>query len=316
MAYWNLYWVESDGVEDCFVVARNSRSACRVEYEMNGFDPEEVNATKIMRIPPSIEKSYLQQKQREGKESFSWPWYGYRDLLEEMGAEFRIIDGIEEMLLDNTVYSWSSDGPTRLRSIGKKALLELKNNPDFSFVEYDDEDMWQPSQVHLLTMLGMCVARCQQIEFYISHSFLLGISKKQKRKYTTISDLIDGWKSKTLGKLLRSIDEAYEIEPLVRESFNLFLDMRNQLIHGITTSDKYDIETSWGEDELVAFLTFFDIVSRTVRNAFRSSYYASINFGMEYLDSEEKVPKDLLSQKQIEEIGFFIEFFTPKKGCI
>lgn len=35
---WNLYWVESDGIEDCFVVARNSRSACRVEIDENGFD--------------------------------------------------------------------------------------------------------------------------------------------------------------------------------------------------------------------------------------------------------------------------------------
>ena len=27
---WNLYWVESDGIEDCFVAAKNSRSASRL----------------------------------------------------------------------------------------------------------------------------------------------------------------------------------------------------------------------------------------------------------------------------------------------
>jgi hypothetical protein len=51
---WNLYWVESDGIEDCFVVARNARSACRVETAMNGFEPAEVRAIRVMRIPDKV----------------------------------------------------------------------------------------------------------------------------------------------------------------------------------------------------------------------------------------------------------------------
>lgn len=317
MVYWYLYWVESNSIEDCFVIARNSRSACRVECDMNGFSYEEVKATKIMRIPAAVEKSYLKANKKNRDEHPSWPWYAYQDLLECLGAEFRVVDGVEEMLLEDVVYSsWSSGAPTRLRSIGKKALLELKNYPDLTLNRYDEEDLWEPSQIHLLTMLGMCIARCQQIEHYIAHSFLLGISKKQKHKYKTIKDLIDGWKKKTFGNMLHSINEAYEIEPIVQATFNLFLDMRNQLVHGITTSEKYNIETSWGQDELVAFLTFFDIVSRPVRNAFRSSFYASIHFGMQYLDKNRELPKDLLTPSQIEEINLFAEFFSPKKGCI
>ncbi|MGF7531589.1 hypothetical protein [Bacillus paralicheniformis] len=34
MTKWKLYWVESDGYEDCFVVAKNSISARSVEANM------------------------------------------------------------------------------------------------------------------------------------------------------------------------------------------------------------------------------------------------------------------------------------------
>ena len=54
----------------------------------------------------------------------------------------------------------------------------------------------------------MCLVRCQQIEHYISQSFLLGIFKKQKEKYQTINDLRAGWKKKTFGNMLQSIEEA------------------------------------------------------------------------------------------------------------
>jgi hypothetical protein len=47
--------------------------------------------------------------------------------------------------------------------------------------------------------------------------------------------------------MLRSIEEGYEIEPIVHASFNLFKDMRNQLVHGLTASDKYDIQTLGGK---------------------------------------------------------------------
>lgn len=57
-ARWNLYWVTSDGYEDCFVVAKNARSARSVECHMNGFDFSEVEATKILTIPDKVVRSY------------------------------------------------------------------------------------------------------------------------------------------------------------------------------------------------------------------------------------------------------------------
>lgn len=35
---WYLYWVTSDGYEDCFVVARNAQAAKSLELNTNGFE--------------------------------------------------------------------------------------------------------------------------------------------------------------------------------------------------------------------------------------------------------------------------------------
>ena len=50
MNKWKLYWVTSDGLEDCFVVAKNSRSAKRIEKDANGFEDQEVTNMKCWLI--------------------------------------------------------------------------------------------------------------------------------------------------------------------------------------------------------------------------------------------------------------------------
>jgi hypothetical protein len=243
---WNLYWVVSDGIEDCFVVAKNSRSACAVEANMNGFEIEYATATKIMRIPKVVENSYRRQKEYRGRR---WPGYVYgKTFFKSLGAQFRTIDDKEEMLLDDVVYEAEEYIPCSIhkhRTIGWRAVEELRKIPELH-LEYDDEDIWPGPERHLMTMLGMCLVRCQQIEDYIARSFLLGISKKQKAQYETFNDLRKGWKKKTLGNMLRCMQEAWEIEPFVKANFELFLEHRNMLIHGITTDERFDIRTRWG----------------------------------------------------------------------
>ena len=56
MSKWKLYWVASGRLEDCFVIAKNSRSARRVEKEMNGFEDEDIVVTRIMDIPDEYEE--------------------------------------------------------------------------------------------------------------------------------------------------------------------------------------------------------------------------------------------------------------------
>jgi hypothetical protein len=116
--------------------------------------------------------------------------------------------------------------------------------------------------------------------------------------------------------MLQSIEEAWEIHPLVKASFELFLQNRNVLIHGLATSDQYDIRTIWGQHELLAFLKFFDIHSRLVKRAFRASYYASLDFPIKKWGVPPGAPKRIFNKKQAEEIGLFVEFFSPKQDAI
>jgi hypothetical protein len=313
-AAWNLYWIESDGYEDCFVAARNSRSARAIEREMNGFDLVEIKATKIMPIPERTERSYRLGEEYKEK---PWPWYVYgKKFFEGLGAQFRTVEGQEEMLLGDIVYEVDEYAPCyirKARDIGQKALDELEA---IAGLEYHDEDAWPGPEIHLMTALGMCLARCQQIEHYIVNSFLLGISKKQKSQYSTINDLKEGWKKKTLGNMLRCMEEAWEIQPMVRANFELFLANRNALIHGLTTSEQFDIRTHWGQRELWSFLRFFDIQSRIVKQAFRASFYASVQFGIQHFGAPEAIPKKLFKKKQMEEMQIFFEFFSPKPHAI
>src|SRR5580692_3621769 len=118
-ARWNLYWVTSDGLEDCFVAAKNARSARSIEYQMNGFDFSEVKAIKVTCIPEDVAHAY-QRGRRHSRDP--WPWYVYgKKLFKELGAEFRTIDGKEEMLLDDVVYEvdeYIPCGMHRQRTIG------------------------------------------------------------------------------------------------------------------------------------------------------------------------------------------------------
>ncbi|MER8486067.1 hypothetical protein [Mesorhizobium sp. M1322] len=112
------------------------------------------------------------------------------------------------------------------------------------------------------------------------------------------------------------MEEAWEINPMVKAGFQLFLEMRNRLIHGLTTDNRFDIQTSWGQRELLAFLYFFDIHSRIVKRAFKASFYASIEFGINQWGLPDGAPKRILNKKQKEESALFFEFFTMKEGSI
>jgi hypothetical protein len=281
---------------------------------MNGFEPNEVRATQIIRVPDKVRLAYEKRKKHP------WPWYVYgKVFFRGLGAQFRKVESKEEMLLEQVVYEIDDYIPCsmyRSRSIGAKALSEMDEIPEFAEIDHDEEDVWKGRQVHLISMLGMSLARCQRIEFYITHAFLLGISKQQKAKYQTLDDLRKGWEKKTLGQMLRAIEEAWEIEPTVKASFDLFRWQRNQLIHGITTNDRYDIQTSWGQDELVSFLAFFDVHSRLVKKVFRGALSASLEYAVHHWGRPKSLPKNFPSPKHKEDAGFFFEVFTPKKGTI
>lgn len=302
-AGWNLYWVYSDGLEDCFVVARNIRSAIKVECEMNGFEADEVGAIHVCRIPESVAKRQLAIYK---KDKVNWPWYGWDDLLKKLGAEFREVDGRHEILINDVVYSQGE----RPRVIGTRFLKEFSR--DKVIASYGEEESFTDRQQILFTLLGVCIARCQQIEHYIAHSFILAVSAKEKSKYKTIEDLTRAWKRKTLGQLMRTIEESYELEPTFKMALEWFLEGRNQLVHGLTTHTQYDIETTWGQDEMISFLSLFEMMSRVIRNAFRSCYLMSIDYGNTYLQDKPD-PRIRFTKKQKDEMGAFAHFFVLKE---
>lgn len=96
MAKWKLYWVESDGYEDCFVVAKNSRSAKSVEINMNGFDASDINALRIMDIPDTFEmkadKKFKEwskicaPQQANNSDLHQSPWYAEKMVIRRFGS--------------------------------------------------------------------------------------------------------------------------------------------------------------------------------------------------------------------------------------
>jgi hypothetical protein len=229
---WSLYWVSSDGDEDCFVVARNSRSAKRVDVEYCGFDSDEVEATRIKAIPEKMLRDW--EKRRVGNTSRrpALPWYADNWLLRRLGASFRDREELSETLIDDVVYTNSPDGPVPPRSIGRKFLAEF--GAVKAFKRYGHEDRYSPSQMTLLSILGVCVARVQEIEHLIVHSFIFStVIESKRRKNLKIGESVKSWKRKTFGQMLRAIESGWDIEPTIHTSLQLFLDMRNQLVHGL-----------------------------------------------------------------------------------
>lgn len=276
---WNLYWVYSDGFEDCFVVARNIRSAIRLERDANGFDQDEVGAVHVCSIPEPLARRKLAEYR---KERISWPWYGWEDLLKKLGAEFRQLVDRHETLIDGVVYSQGMPP----RRIGRRFIEDFHADP--MLATYGEEDRYSERQNILFTLLGLCVARCQEIEHYIAHSFILAVSAREKRRYATINDLVHAWKGKT------------------------FLEQRNKLVHGLTTHEQYDIQTAWGQDEMIAFLALFEMMSRPIRKAFRACYLVSMDFGNTRL-LESPDPKIRFTRKQQDEMSLFGAFFKLRE---
>jgi hypothetical protein len=114
----------------------------------------------------------------------------------------------------------------------------------------------------------------------------------------------------------RCIEEAWEIEPTLKANLELFLANRNLLIHGITTDERFDIRTHWGREELLAFLSFFDLHARIVKAAFRSSYYASIAFAIHNWGRPNELSNKMFGHKHEREASLFFAFFNPRADAI
>lgn len=181
-------------------------------------------------------------------------------MLSQLDAEFRERETFSETLINDIVYTNCGEGPIRPRTIGRKFLKEFQDVK--AFQRYGHKDRYTESQMTLFSILGICIGRCQQIEHLIAHSFILAaLSPSERKRNLTIKETINKWKRKTFGQMILAIEEGYEIEPTVHASLKLFLEMRNKLVHELTRNEQYNIDTSWGQDEMIAFLSLFELIS-------------------------------------------------------
>lgn len=116
MAKWKLYWiVTDDGTEDCFVVARNARSAAAFEEGQLGADPGDFRAERVMDVPDIFEQSAVDRfrawsrenapEQADRLDLHPWPGYAREWLLSAMGATFRWRMGRDETVLNGQSFS-------------------------------------------------------------------------------------------------------------------------------------------------------------------------------------------------------------------
>ncbi len=304
---WNLYWISYDGDEDCFVIAKNSRSAKCYDASFCGYDPRHSTATQVCSISKStLSKAKARATMRGQK--LEWPDHADDWLLRAVGARKRFRDEMEEVLIDDTVFTYNFDHPIPPQDIGRKHYERIRSDPVFLDRE---EDTYSSSQMSLFQILGICLARCQEIEHLIAHSFVLGLNDSDKRRYVTFADMRTAWKKKTFGQMLTTIKAAWALDSEFERHLELFKSMRNQLVHGLTTCDRYSISDPWGQDECFSFLLFFEIVSQPVRAAFRASLFASYEFAAHNFKNDIEKPTIKLTKKQRDEIHIFAELFKP-----
>jgi hypothetical protein len=311
---WTLYWVSSDGYEDCFVVARNRRSAARVEIDMNGFDPGDVEAERIGIVPHEVERDYF----CVSEDVRPWPWYVYgKELFAGMGAEFRETDGTLQMLLDEIVYEVADFEPCSIRrayAIGKRAIDAFDAVPEFdeSYLNHRDPDYLGSITPFVHQLIGRCLVRCQQIENNLSNSFIFCAPQKDKPEGKTINDLRAEWRKLTFGQLLKVLKKDWDMLPELEAGLELFRNSRNLFTHRLTTDPRYDISTRWGVMELLPFLQFFDLQTKIVARASEASLAASIAMAIHQWGAPEGLELTELGEDHDERVGAFFEMFWMK----
>ncbi len=120
MSIWKLYWVRTPyPIEDCFVVAKNSRQAAHLEESGSGFDSGDATAEYILPIPDHFEREARRRYRAwlvadgnkiEAKKRKLEPWPDYaRDwLLKRLGAEEKHIGGRQVTIINGRSYTVGS----------------------------------------------------------------------------------------------------------------------------------------------------------------------------------------------------------------
>ena len=108
MSTWGLYWivVESAPIENCLVVAKNSRSAACYEESNSGFNRYDAAAERIIEIP----KELIEIIKKENNDILNWPNYVREDDLvcKYFAINFNWVNGIETIFFKDKKFTIGS----------------------------------------------------------------------------------------------------------------------------------------------------------------------------------------------------------------
>jgi hypothetical protein len=123
---WKLYWVESRPEENCFVVAKTTRSAEKHDEEIADVEPGGCKASLIKPISENVLKAWAVTETRieQTYDFFSVskdrPGYADDGLLKMMGAELKFQDDARVTILDGKTYRTAGFEETY---VGKSFLI-------------------------------------------------------------------------------------------------------------------------------------------------------------------------------------------------
>jgi hypothetical protein len=122
MSIWKLYWVRTPyPIEDCFVVAKNSRQAAHLEEDGSGMDSGEATAEYVLPVPDHFEKEARRRYRKDGnkiearkRDKSPWPDYARDWLLKRLGAVQKHIGGREVTIINGRSYTVGTIAETYL----------------------------------------------------------------------------------------------------------------------------------------------------------------------------------------------------------
>lgn len=107
---------------------------------------------------------------------------------------------------------------------------------------------------------------------------------------------------------MKIIRDDYNIDPEIDIALEVFLELRNKLVHGICVERRYDLWDEWGQKELLAFVFLFTYMARSIRMTFRSCYIVSTLYERDKLKIKQKI-----SDEEIDAIDLFRSCFKFKE---
>jgi hypothetical protein len=148
-------------------------------------------------------------------------------------------------------------------------------------------------------LMGGALTLMHEIESDLAHAIFVGLTEKQKRKYPTLSALIEARKKMTFGQLVGLMKEQWEITPEFDGFLDMFVEERNHLVHDLTVLPGFSVDKARDRKKLIRRVGLFVQACYLARRIFRGAAFASIDF-MAYRARKQGFKIDIQTSEEIE----------------